>query len=120
DGSEATEAPPTLASIDPFMGMSRDLGSFIGGMPLPLAVEPPAEAVPGEEPEIEAVAPPEETPPVAEVVASEPTVTRPETVEEPATVEASVKEPAPIDIEAPEEETLTFPEDLEPLPDVLK
>lgn len=36
-------APPPPAAVDPFFGMERDLGSFIGGMPLPLASDAAAE-----------------------------------------------------------------------------
>lgn len=39
--SEAPPAPPARQPMNPFFGMERDLGSFIGGMPLALATPAP-------------------------------------------------------------------------------
>ena len=41
----APSAPPARPQMNPFFGMERDLGTFIGGMPLPLAPTPQAGAL---------------------------------------------------------------------------
>lgn len=106
EASEQTALEPLPAApppaIHPFFGMERDLGSFLGGIPLSFTAKlpPPPANEPPPPP-----APSQEAPP-ASVVETEPT-------------EKPLASTAPVDVESSasaEPEALTFPDEPDPIP----
>jgi len=90
------ESPAPPAAVHPFFGMERDLGSFIGGIPLSLAAKVPPWQPSAAEPSSQA--PPPHAAPV-----------------EPAPQPAASASPPDLK-PPPAEETLTFTDEPEPIP----
>jgi hypothetical protein len=130
------ESGPTVTpipAISPYFGMQRDMGSFIGGMPLALvpSVAAPAAVIGGA-----VVAPPivaPKTPPAAAIPAAQPAAAAPVTPldqEAPVTAPTPARDsatalaeeaPAPIAAEADHQATddeLSFPETASEVPDL--